>query len=89
MRKHSPAQSLQRRKNEKKEKKEALPHNLSSHKLPFSDNNYWLIPLIAGEEASGQKDFFVTFNHVLLAFCQKKIKGTGAPPKTTFAPLKF
>ena len=43
---HSCVQSFQRR---KKEKKVALPPDLSrsGHRLSFSDNNYWLMPNIS------------------------------------------
>ena len=53
------------KKKEGKERKEpeALPHNLSrsGHKLPFSDNNYWLIPLISGQAGFRSENFKSTF----------------------------
>ena len=50
----SPLQSFHRRKNKKKTEKKALLHNCQTwlrvcHKLPFPDNNYWLISHISGE----------------------------------------
>ena len=55
---HSPPQSLQRGKKGKTERTNLCQitsqnWGRSDHKLSFSGNDYWLIPLIFGEGLSG------------------------------------
>ena len=73
----------------KEGRKEAPPNKFSrlGHKLPFSDNDSWLIPLISGGGSFRSFSFHLFFKH--LAYIKKKYNNTEKKKNVKITAIAF